>query len=188
MNARSSTSSAKNFERTKSKLTLALASSLSSLCLFIPLACLSGSAVSEPDKSPPAFPQGYRSWVHVKSGVVDARAPHFARYGGVHHIYANAAALEGLRKGNYADGAVLVFDVLELKTIDGGSEEGARKLVDVMVRDASRFAATGGWGYEEFVAGDLSKPVLDEAARTSCFNCHNRMKKSGYVFSVLRDL
>lgn len=140
-----------------------------------------------PPPQPLKLPDGYRSWTHIKSGIVDERAPHFARYGGVHHIYANAAALEGLRSGTFGNGAALVFDVIELRSIEGGSAEGQRRLIDLMVKDDVRFAATGGWGFEEFGADNLAKPVLEEGSRNTCFNCHERMKKSGYVFSVLRD-
>ncbi len=159
---------------------------LSRLVLAV-LACLPSLATPATPPAAIAFPDDFRNWAHVKSGITDERSPQFARRGGVHHVYANAKALEGLRNGSYPDGAVLVFDIVELKPTGTGSEEGKRRLVDVMVRDESRFAATGGWGYEEFLAPDLKKPVLSEANKSACFNCHVAMKPRDSVISVLRD-
>ncbi len=149
--------------------------------------CLPGIATHATQLAPIAYPEGFRSWAHVKSGILDTQSPGFARYNGVHHIYANVKAMEGLRSGKYADGATLVFDVLEIKPIDGGSAEGLRRLINVMARDAVKFAATGGWGYEEFVAADLKKPVLSEASKAACHGCHQSMKHREFVFSILRD-
>jgi len=56
------------------------------------------------------IPEGYRNWTHVKTAVNN---PAFASHSGFHHIYANAKALEGYKTGQFADGAIIVFDVLE---------------------------------------------------------------------------
>src|SRR5260370_19356 len=36
-----------------------------------------------------AYPQDYRKWGHVKSALIGPQNPIYARYGGLHHIYAN---------------------------------------------------------------------------------------------------
>jgi hypothetical protein len=97
-----------------------------------------------------AYPEGYRRWTHVKSGITGPGDPSFATRGGVHHIYANEAAMRGYVDGHFPDGAVLAFDVIALDTNSGGASEGARRLLDVMERDSARFASTGGWDFEEF--------------------------------------
>src|SRR3954466_2995275 len=99
-----------------------------------------------------AYPDGYRLWTHVKSASIDPPRPSFPPLGGIHHIYANPAAMTGYRTGKFPDGAVLVFDVLEWKAGSGATVSGARRILDVRARD-KRFAATGGWGFTEF-AGD----------------------------------
>lgn len=137
--------------------------------------------------APIAFPQGYTRWTHVKSGLIPAGHPAFASYGGLHHIYANRTAQAGYAKGRFADGSVLVYDLFETRTTpDGSIDQGPRRHVDVMVKDARRYAATGGWGYAEFAAGQ-SRDRLGPAQRAGCAACHEQRKARDYVFSELQD-
>jgi hypothetical protein len=55
----------------------------------------------------------------------------------------------------------------------GASYEGSRRGVGVMVKDSTRYAATGGWGFESF-KGDSRQP--DHASAT-CYACHNAFRK-----------
>ncbi|NUO75570.1 MAG: cytochrome P460 family protein [Lysobacter sp.] len=172
------------------------------VALTVALACLgalasvlamrTGHAAPEPAAADPAtpaaiaFPQGYTRWAHVKSGLIPAGHPAFARYGGLHHIYANDIALAGYGKGEFADGSVLAYDLFETRvTADGSIDQGPRRHVDVMVKDARRYAATGGWGYAEFAAGQRSDR-LSQAQRGGCAACHAARKDQGYVFSELQ--
>jgi hypothetical protein len=134
-----------------------------------------------------AYPTGYRQWAHVKSALIGPASPIYKRYGGLHHIYANEKALLGYRGGRFEDGAVIVFDVLEIQeTAAGVSSEGARRFIDVMVKDSQRFADTGGWGFEEFNGDSQSERVLTAQAKVACYNCHTQRKEQGFVFSSLR--
>ncbi len=134
-----------------------------------------------------AYPAGYRDWHHVKSMVIEQGHPLYDAFGGIHHLYANRKAMEGYRSGRFADGAVIVFDLLEAERSGNALTEGGRKVVGVMHKDARRFAATGGWGFEGFAAGDKGRPVVGDKAATACFACHEAQKASAYVFSALRD-
>lgn len=133
-----------------------------------------------------AFPLGYRKWTHVKSALVDPKSPTAGRYGGFHHIYANEIAMEGYRTGQFPDGSVIVFDLLETRDSAGTTVEGPRKLIDVMTKDSKRYAETGGWDYEEFVGDNHKDPVLTAEAKTQCYNCHTRQRTHDFVFSTLR--
>ncbi len=64
------------------------------------------------------YPEGYRSWVHVKTALIQKGSPAFNHWGGFHHIYGNAKAIEGYKAGKFEDGSVLVFDVLEATSRD----------------------------------------------------------------------
>jgi Cytochrome P460 len=132
-----------------------------------------------------SYPEGYRRWAHVKSMVIEQGHPLFEAFGGIHHVYANQKALQALAagKGQYPDGAVLVFDLLEAVEDGNAIAEGKRKIVGVMQRDAKRFAATGGWGFEGFKDDTRERAVTD---MKSCFECHEPQKERGYVFSELR--
>jgi hypothetical protein len=51
--------------------------------------------------------------------------------------------------------------------------------VQFMVKDSTKYAATGGWGYADFTNG---KPG-DEALHAKCFPCHQPAKDRDYVFT-----
>lgn len=132
------------------------------------------------------YPTGYRDWQHVKSMVIQPGHPLENPFGGIHHIYANKKAMQGLKGNKYPDGAVFVFDLLNYT--EGGSalQEGERKLVGVMQRDTKRFKSTGGWGFEGFAGNSHSERLTNDGGQ-SCFNCHASEEKTHYVFSKLRD-
>lgn len=139
------------------------------------------------DDSRIAYPQGYRDWTHVKSMLIQAGHPLYGDFGGLHHLYANAAALEGYRQGHFPDGSVIVFDLLEAEAAQAAIHEGKRKVLGVMVKDQQRHAATGGWGFEAFAAGDSRRPVVGDQAAQACFQCHTAQQEHDYVFSHWRD-
>ena len=155
---------------------------LSAIC-----ALLAAAAVFAGTTSRVAYPEGYRDWKHVKSMVIEAGHPLYESFGGIHHLYANKKALKGYAAGRFPDGAVIVFDLLEASDSDHAVTEGARKLVGVMVKDAARFAATGGWGFEGFAGDSHTERLVGDAAATACFACHQARAGQDYVFSAARD-
>lgn len=131
------------------------------------------------------YPADYRTWVHVKSTLIGPQNARFAANGGLHHFYANAKAVEGYKNGKFADGSVLVDDLLEMKESDGVSSEGTRRRVAVMVKDSARFRDSGGWGFEVF-KGDESTPSLKANGKAACFACHGKQSSNDLVFSKFR--
>jgi hypothetical protein len=109
----------------------------------------------------------------------------FATEGGIHHIYANKTALTGFKDGSFEDGSILVYDLLSLSEKGGIGTEGARRRIDVMVKDAKRFPASGGWGFGRFIGDDRERNVLTSDVKT-CYQCHEKRKTQGFVFSELR--
>jgi hypothetical protein len=136
--------------------------------------------------TPLAYPEGYRNWVHVKSALISPAHKGFAIIGGFQHIYANPQAMVGYRTRAFPDGSVIVFDWLEMKDKDGAFEEGARRQVDVMVKDSRRFAKTGDWGFQRF-AKDSKIELAATPAPQQCFACHDGLKKDGLVLSSYRQ-
>lgn len=130
-----------------------------------------------------AYPGGYSRWTHIRSGLITSSHPAYPRFGGLHHIYANATSLAGYRSGRFADGSVLVYDLFETRDHgDGIIDQGPRRQIDVMVKDSARFAATGGWGYAEFAAGS-DTDRLGNGDRDGCAACHASRKQRDHVFS-----
>jgi len=137
---------------------------------------------------PVPWPDGYRDWHHVKSMVIEEGHALYASFGGIHHLYANDAAMEGYRNGGeFPDGAVIVFDLLEAVSEDNAITEGARKVAGVMHKDSTRYADTGGWGFEAFAGGNPNERVVGDQAKQACFSCHAPQQANDYVFSTLRD-
>lgn len=134
-----------------------------------------------------AYPEGYRSWTHVKSmAIVDDTHPLFGAFGGIHHVYVNAAGLAALRAGKpFPDGAVFVFDLLSADSAAGAYTEGARKFIGVMQRNRRAFAATGGWGFEGFAADTRDQRMVNDAAG-QCFGCHQSQEPQDFVFTTWR--
>lgn len=135
---------------------------------------------------PLEYPEGYRGWYHVKSLLLEEGHPLFPAFGGLHHIYANEPALEGYRSGRFPDGSVIVFDLFEVAREGGAVAEGARKVLAVMVKDAGRFAETGGWGFEAFAEGDPARRQVGGNAKDACFACHASQAARDFVFSEMR--
>jgi hypothetical protein len=150
--------------------------------LFILILLASQSATS----APVAYPEGYRTWAHVKSTMTGPAHKNFATLGGFQHIYANETAMTGYRTRNFPEGSVIAFDWLELTENNGAFAEGPRRQLDVMVKDSKRFASTGGWGFQRFVKDSKTERALAPTPQ-DCFACHDRLKKDGLVLSALRQ-
>ncbi len=133
------------------------------------------------------YPTGYRDWTHVKSMVIQQGHPLFEAFGGIHHVYANDKAMQGYRKGGvFPDGAVIIFDLLDVKSGTGAIEEGPRKVVGVMMKDTKKWKDTGGWGFEGFKGDSKTERAVGTNARSACFECHAPQKSRDYVFSAWR--
>jgi len=153
-------------------------------------AILSASVVVGAEPDPPvAYPEGFRSWQHVKSSVVGPEHASFANRGGFHHFYANTPALEGYRTGHFPNGSVLVDEAVYAKNGDdklkGILLEGDRRAIDVMVKDDRLYKTTGGWGFEHFNASDKAG-TLSSPAKGTCFECHGTQVDRDSVFSRIR--
>jgi Cytochrome P460 len=151
--------------------------------------CVSGTLAcglwlwAQPGDAVVPYPDGYRSWMHVKSTVVGPESPAFASNGGIHHFYANEKAVEGYRGSRFPDGSVLIDDLLEAKQENGVTSAGPRRRVAVMVKNAELYHETGGWGFEIFKSDGQIAGLMPQD-RAACFACHKNGRDS--VFSELQ--
>jgi hypothetical protein len=138
------------------------------------------------EKKGVSYPTGYRDWTHVKSMLIfDQKHPLFNPFGGLHHIYVNPKGLSAYKKGgNFPDGTLIVFDLLEANMDQGAYVEGLRKFIGVMQKDSKRFRETAGWGFDAFEKDTKNSFVKDGGK--SCFECHMSQKEKDYVFSNYR--
>lgn len=147
------------------------------LAVVFPMQAFSG------DKVP--YPEGYRDWTHAKSMLIQPGHALENPFQGIHHVYVNNAAMEGLKTGNYKTGAVFVFDLLNYTEADKAITEGSRKLIGVMHKDTGKYSKTGGWGFEAF-AGDSNIERTVKDGGSGCFGCHQQVKDNDYVFTKFR--
>ena len=138
-----------------------------------------GAAAQAGDEA--TYPDGYRRWVHIKSGWVGEGSPAFPRFAGMHHVYANAKAMDGYRTGTFPAGSVMVFDVLETTPGPGSLATGARRQLDVMEKTAA------GWRYAEFKGDSHSERTVNAAeGAKACAACHAKLGTDS-VISKLGD-
>jgi hypothetical protein len=148
------------------------------------------------------LPQGYRDWrlisvAHLAAGKSDqalvearmARKQLRAQLG-------NDIAIKAFQEGKlpFPDGAIIAAlhwnevssnendKVLAIgfpgAGLDSSVPESAVN-VQFMVKDSSKYAATGGWGFADFTNG---RPGT-EALHKTCFLCHQPAKDHDYVFT-----
>jgi hypothetical protein len=144
--------------------------------LIIPAALVLGaSTIGRVDDI--AFPDGYRTWTHIKTAVIEPANPAFQRFGGIHSIYASPAAMEGYRSGHFPDGSVIVFDVHETTTFQDIEQPGRRRFIDVMTKSG------GSWRFGEFSGDSKTKRNVTMAqGETQCATCHAK-SPTDHVFS-----
>jgi Cytochrome P460 len=130
------------------------------------------------------YPENFRRWVHVGTGVIMPGGPIPESEQGMHHIFANQKAIDGYSSGDFADGSIIVYELREAQQKNGVIFEGERRRVDVMIKDSSLDKRSGGWRFERFMGNDQSQDAVHDSG-TSCFECHTNAKSHGFVFSQL---
>jgi cytochrome P460 len=170
---------------------ISLAQRRRAILLALAVTCIVTCSLSSWAQSNDAisYPTGYRQWTHVKSTIIGPKSPAYEQIGGIQHIYANEKAMEGYRTGRFPEGSILVYDFLKTEDdaySEGRTNEGARRFTSVMVKDGKRYAATGGWGFEEFRGDSQTDRMIGADAPTKCYACHTSQKDRDYVFSGYR--
>ena len=140
-----------------------------------------GAAVAE-GKLPP----GYRDWrlisvAREEGDLDDIRA-----------VLGNDAAIDAYRTGTapFPNGTIIARLAWSYDSSEENDKTFGRKQsyvaghqkngVQFMVKDATRYASTGGWLYAQF---DDGKPLRDAAQLQSCFQCHQAVRDRDYVFT-----
>jgi hypothetical protein len=124
---------------------------------------------------PVQYPDNFRRWVHVGTGVIMPGGTLPGSEQGMHQIFANQKAVDGYSSGNFADGSIIVYELREAQQKNGVIFEGERRRVDVMIKASSSYDSSGGWRFERFWANDQTQDAL-HGSGTTCFQCHSQAK------------
>ncbi|MBL6650958.1 MAG: cytochrome P460 family protein [Reyranella sp.] len=130
------------------------------------------------------LPPGYREWkvisvAHEAGKLNDLRA-----------ILGNDIAYKAAREGQlpYPDGSIVARVAWSYEPLPESAEAfgqaqsfvaGKPTNVQFMVKDSTKYASTGGWGFAQF---DNNKPA-GEAVHNACFACHAIAKGRDLVFN-----
>ena len=157
---------------------------MKSILLIITIA-LSTMVFAQDKNAKVDYPTNYREWTHLKSMIINKSHPLANPFEGIHHVYANEKALDGLKKNKYKNGSRFVFDLLQANRDADATTEGKRKFIGVMQYNTQLFKNTGNWGFEAFAGDSKTKRAVQDKG-VSCFECHIGVKDSSYVFSNFR--
>ena len=140
-----------------------------------------GAAVAEGK-----LPSGYRDWrlisVAREEGQLDD----------IRAVLGNDAAINASRGATlpFPDGTVIARLAWSYDSSEENDKAFGRKQsfiaghpkngVQFMVKDAAKYASTGGWLYAQF---DDGKPLRDAAQLQSCFQCHQAVNNRDFVFT-----
>jgi hypothetical protein len=128
---------------------------------------------------------GYRDWrlisvAHEEGNLNDLRA-----------ILGNDVAIKAYREGKlpFPDGTIIARLAWSYVPSEENNKAWGRRQsfvagppthgVQFMVKDSSKYASTGGWGFAQF---DDGKPA-DEVMHNTCFSCHEPVKARDFVFT-----
>ncbi len=146
---------------------------------------------AEPAQVAPApngitLPEGYKNWRLI---AVSQRTENQT----LRAILGNSVAVDAARAGKtnpWPNGAILA----KINWKQKGSETfptavvpGEFIHVDFMVKDDTKYASTGGWGFARWL-GMEQKPYDKGDVAQECLGCHGMMKGRDYVFTVPAQL
>jgi hypothetical protein len=131
------------------------------------------------------IPAGYRDWKLISVAHEEGNL------NSIGAVLGNDVAIKAYREGKlpFPDGAIIAAlhyshaPSEENNKVFGRSQSfvaGPATNMQFMVKDSTRYAATGGWGFATFIDGKPS----DAASMKSCFPCHNQIRARDLVFTL----
>jgi hypothetical protein len=140
------------------------------------------------DSAAPIFvtkiPPGYRDWKLISV------AHEAGSLNSIGAVLGNNVAIKAYREAKlpFPDGTIIAalhyghVPSAENNKVFGQAQSfvaGPATNIQFMVKDSTKYAATGGWGFATFIDGKPAAP----ASMKSCFPCHNQAKASDLVFT-----
>ena len=130
------------------------------------------------------IPKGYREWKWISS------AHEAGKLNSLGAVLADDVGFKAFQEGKYPypDGTVIA--ALHYRNVPSDENNkvfgeaqsfvpGAPTNIQFMVKDSTKYGATGGWGFGHFQDG---KPA-DAAFMKPCFPCHQKANATDFVFT-----
>jgi Cytochrome P460 len=144
-------------------------------------AALSADAVA-PAPNGITIPPGYKDWRTIA-------VSHRTDNNTLRAILGNDVAIKAAREGKtnpWPDGTMMAkvawkdktHEVWKTATVPGDFIQ-----AEFMIKDSSKYAATGGWGFARWVGMDQKPYGKDANFVQECFGCHTPMKNNDYMFT-----
>jgi len=155
---------------------LALVAAAGVLFSALPVLTAAESPIAAP--SGVTIPKGYRNWQVVAPSQRDDKDE-------IRVILGNDIAMKAYRANTlpFPDGAILAklaWMRVPSKEFPKTFVPGEAPRIEFMVKNAKKYASTGGWGFGRFING---KPASDQDHAT-CFPCHEaNVKGHDFVFT-----
>jgi len=148
------------------------------------LAPAPGHADGQPAPFVTEIPHGYRDWKWISS------AHEAGNLNSIGAVLGNDVAIKAYREGKFPfpDGTIIAalhyryVPSEENNKVFGQAQSfvpGAPTNIQFMVKDSTKYATTGGWGFGHFADG---KPG-DATFMKTCFPCHEKAKATDLVFT-----
>ena len=169
------------------RIAFLLFAAITMACFIVSFSPASGHAAEE---AAPIYvtqiPSGYRDWKVISVAHEEGNLNSLCA------ILGNDTAIKAYRDGKlpFPDGAIIAtlhyhhVPSEENNKVFGRTQSfvpGTPTNIQFMIKDSTKYAATGGWGFGYFNASD-GKPG-DEALMKTCFPCHQQTKTSDLVFT-----
>ena len=131
------------------------------------------------------MPPGYHDWKLISVAREEGKLDD------IRAVLGNDIAIKAYREGvlPFPEGAIIARIAWRLDASEENNKtfgkvqsfvaSSPKNGVQFMVKDSSKYAATGGWGYGHFNDGEPA----DEAFMQSCYPCHQAIKSRDFVFT-----
>jgi len=155
---------------------------LASLAAVTAFSVLAAGSMVAPAPNGITLPEGYKNWRLI--------APSYrSDKNHIRAILGNDIAIEAARAGKtmpWPDGAILAKLAWKNKTDEHfpvATVPGDFVQAEFMVKDAKKYAATGGWGFARWLGTEQKPYGKDASFVQECFGCHTPVKSADYVFT-----
>ena len=155
---------------------------LASLAVVTAFSVLAADSKVAPAPNGIALPEAYKDWRLIAPAYRTDKKH-------VRAILGNDIAIAAARAGKtnpWPDGAILSKLVWKEKTDAAWPTAivpDAFVHAEFMVKDASKYATTGGWGYARWTGMDQKPYGKDASFAQECVACHTPVKANDYVFT-----